>query len=76
MNRLFGRSRVSVLASLALGLGLLVGCSGDDPEAAGAAREEPEVLVKEPVQGVPNAPPFGAPREKLSPGEHVPEDTD
>lgn len=58
-------------AGLTVGLGLLVGCAGDAPQAADSSDEDQEVRVKEPVQGVPNAPPFGSPREKLSPGEIV-----
>ncbi len=76
MTRLWKRIRVPMWGSLLLGV-LLVGCASDPVEPA-----EPDAILEspqapEPVTGTPNAPPFGAPRAKVVPGEVVdPEESD
>ncbi len=45
---------------------LLLGCESG-PESPEAPKPDP--VVEEPITGVPDAPPLGAPRAKLTPGE-------
>jgi hypothetical protein len=60
-------------ALLLAGSFLLIGCGSEEKDPG---VEEPEVVVEEPVSGIPDAPPLGSPRAKLSPGELIPEEED
>ena len=60
------------LAAYVLASSLLaVGCGSEQTAPEGP---DPDPVVEEPITGTPDAPPLGAPRAKLSPGELTPEE--
>lgn len=65
LKRLCGRAGLIVAISLG---GTLTGCSGDDPEGPQATEESPPE-ERTPETQNPEAPPLGAPRPKIRPGD-------
>ena len=72
MIRTLHTSFVSWVGTLLISL--LTGCASEPPQAD--TPEDADVPIEEPVTGLPEAPPLGAPRPKVTPGVLIEEDED